>query len=164
MKTLWLARHAKSRKKKAEDRPDHDRPLNKRGKKDAPRVGKCFCEMQVLPDLILSSSAKRARKTAAKIAKACGYKGVIELSGTLYLAAPSQYVDVLRQVPDHVEHVLVVGHNPGAEALLTQLTGRTPALPTAAVARVELDLEHWNEMTDATGGRLLDLHRPKELK
>ncbi|MFW6169934.1 MAG: SixA phosphatase family protein [Planctomycetota bacterium] len=163
MKTLWLVRHAKS-SKKSDTGADHDRPLNKRGKQDAPRLGEFFRERQLVPDLIVTSTAKRARKTASKIAKACGYEGIIEVTGALYPGPPGQYVQVLRHVPDHVEQVMVVGHNPGAEALLAQLTGQMLPLPTAAVAHVELELEHWRQMTDTTRGRLVDVQCAKELK
>ncbi len=162
MKTVLILRHAKS-SWKAELASDHDRPLNKRGKRDAPRMGKLLRDGHLEPELIISSTAKRARKTASKVAKKCGYEGVIELDGSLYLAAPSQYIAVLQNVPDHIERVLVVGHNPGEEELLAHLTGQPVRFPTAALAQVELDIASWEELTRETRGRLIDLWRPGEL-
>lgn len=162
MKTLLILRHAKS-SWKDEDRPDHDRPLNKRGKRDAPRMGKLLRERHLVPQLIVSSTAKRARKTASKVAKKCDYEGVIELTGDLYLAPCSQYLEVLRNIPDHIDRAMVVGHNPGAAELLIQLTGTGTHFPTAALAQVELDIRSWRELGDDARGRLVDLWRPREL-
>ena len=162
MKTLLLLRHAKS-SWKDEEVSDHDRPLNKRGKRDAPRVGKLLQETQLAPELIISSTAKRARKTASKVAKECVYEGVIELTGDLYLAPPAQYIQVLRNVPEHIQRVLVVGHNPGTEELLAQLTGCVTHFPTAALAQIELDIDTWDQLTHTTRGRLIDSWRPNEL-
>jgi phosphohistidine phosphatase len=163
MKTLLLLRHAKSSWAR-EDLPDHDRPLNKRGKRDAPRMGQMLRENQLVPELILSSTAKRARKTAAKVARQCRYEGVIELAGELYLAPAGEYLQVLRQIPDHVSLAMVVGHNPGAEELLALLTGCTMTLPTAALARVELDLASWRQLAAETPANLVSLWRPRELE
>ncbi len=162
MKTLLILRHAKS-SWKDDDLADHDRPLNKRGKRDAPRIGRRLRESQLAPELIVSSTAKRARKTASSVAEACAYEGVLELDGSLYLASPSQYILVLRRVPEQVQRVLVVGHNPGAEELLAQLTGQEVGLPTGALAHVEVDVAGWGDLTEQTRGRLVDLWRPAEL-
>ena len=116
MKTLLILRHAKS-SWKDEEVGDHDRPLNKRGKRDAPRMGEWLAGSQPLPELIISSTAKLARKTASKLAKQCGYQGIIELQGTLYLAPPGTYLETLRQVDEAMNRVMVVGHNPGLEQL-----------------------------------------------
>jgi phosphohistidine phosphatase len=162
MKTLLILRHAKS-SWKDEEVADHDRPLNKRGKRDAPKIGTLLAQSQLEPELIISSTAKRARKTASKVAKKCHYEGVIELDGSLYLAPPSQYIQVLRLVPDHVRRVMVVGHNPGEEELLVQLTGQEVRFPTAALAHIEIDVISWQDLTDQTRGRLVNLWRPGEI-
>lgn len=162
MKTLLLLRHAKSSWKNGQ-LADHDRPLNKRGKRDAPRIGKLLLESGLQPELILSSTAKRARKTASKVARKCAYEGVIELNGTLYLAAPDDYIRVLRDAPDHFTRVMVVGHNPGLEQLLAVLTGNDAHLPTAALAQIQVDIDTWSELQGDRCGRLIDLWRPREL-
>ena len=78
MKTLLILRHAKSSWNNL-DLPDYDRPLNKRGKRDAPRMGDFLRHQDLVPDLIISSTAKRAKKTAKLFAKAVGYKEKISL-------------------------------------------------------------------------------------
>jgi len=161
MKTLLL-RHAKSSWSDPALK-DHDRPLNDRGKSDAPRMGQLLKDQKLTPDLIVSSTAKRARKTAAKVAKNCGYQGEIELTENFYLAHPGQYVQYLQQVSDEHDFVMVVGHNPGLEALLAWLTGEQEPLPTAALAQVEFDIASWSELAHSAGGRLANLWRPKEL-
>ncbi len=161
MKTLLILRHAKSSWKS--NRGDHDRPLNDRGKRDAPRVGKLLKQSGLAPDRILSSTAKRARKTAAKVAKKCQYEGVLELKGSLYLGAPEDYIQVLREVEDVADCVMVVGHNPGLEQLLSLLTGEVQSLPTAALAQVALEVDTWQELRLSRRGELIHVWRPKEL-
>jgi phosphohistidine phosphatase len=161
MKTLLILRHAKSSWKQP-DQADHDRPLNERGKSDAPRVGRLLREEDLVPDLIVSSTAKRARKTAAKVAEGSGYGGEIQLSDELYLAPPKTYLGVLRQVADAHSRVMVVGHNPGLEELLTLLTGDESSLPTAALAYITLPIDRWSELNTGTRGHLVNLWTPKE--
>ncbi len=163
MKTLLILRHAKS-SWKDEQRSDHDRPLNKRGKRDAPRIGKLLRSEHLAPELIISSTARRARKTAAKVARQSGYEGVIELTGDLYLAAPQQYLEVLQNVPDHIDRVMVVGHNPGAEELLALLTGHVTHFSTAALAHVDLEIDSWHQLTRECRGQLAGFWRPSDLE
>jgi phosphohistidine phosphatase len=161
MKTLQILRHAKS----SRDDPtisDHDRPLQKRGKKDAPRIGELLFEARRVPDLILSSTAKRARKTAAKVAQRCQYQGVIQLSGELYLATPQTCLRVLHDVSDEYQRVMLVGHNPGLEELASLLTGQPITLPTAALAEVALEIDSWPELSAGRCGTLVRLWSPRE--
>ena len=162
MKTLLILRHAKSSWKDTSS-ADHDRPLNKRGKQDAPRMGKFLRKQHLVPDKIISSTAKRARKTATAVAKACRYQGKVELTSELYHAGPGAYLAVLQNLPDDDQQVMVVGHNPGMEALVTHLTGRMETMPTAALAHVALPIKQWTELDYETQGELLDLWRPKAL-
>jgi len=161
MKTLLILRHAKSSQKKPVD--DHDRPLNKRGKSDAPRMGKVLREAGLQPDLIISSTATRARTTAEKVAQHSGYPGVVELSNDLYLAGPESYRRVLRDVSDAHESVLLVGHNPGLEMFLEALTGQDEILPTAALAHVRVEIEHWGELDESARGEVAAVWRPRLL-
>lgn len=160
MKTLLILRHAKSSWGDPE-LPDHDRPLAKRGKRDAPRVGQLLRKEGLTPDLILSSTAKRACKTAEAVAEESGYEGEIELCGEFYPGAPEDYVAVLRRLPDEERRVMVVGHNPGLEELLETLTGETAALPTAALAQLALPIEHWKDLDEKIEGKLVDLWLPR---
>lgn len=162
MKTLLLLRHAKS-SWKYPDLADHDRPLNKRGKLTAPRIGQLLKDQDLLPDLILSSTAARAQTTARKVARASGYLGDIRLTRELYESGPETYLALLQAVADDHQRVLVVGHNPDLEMLLEHLTDEAEILPTAALALVELSITHWQELNDNTEGRLVRVWRPKEL-
>lgn len=162
MKTLLLLRHAKSSWKHPE-LADHDRPLNKRGKRTAPLMGEILQEQGLIPDLILCSSAVRAHSTAILVAKACNYLGEIRQTRELYLAEPQAYIEVLRQVTEKYAHVLVVGHNPGLESLLEALTGEAMAMPTAALACIELAVKRWRDLDMNTEGKLVNLWRPKNL-
>lgn len=161
MKTLLLLRHAKSSWKETE-LADHDRPLNKRGRRTAPLVGELLQTEDLIPDLILCSSAVRTHDTALLVAEACSYTGEIKQIRELYLAEPQAYVDALRQVADEHERLLVVGHNPGVEMLIKALTGEATAMPTAALATMELALEHWRDLNKNTGCKLVHVWRPKD--
>ncbi len=162
MKTLLILRHAKSSWKDTL-LADHDRPLNKRGKQDAPRMGKLLKEQGLVPDRIISSTAKRARNTAKAVAKACHCEDRVELTPEFYHAGPGAYLAVLQNVQDDDQRVMVVGHNPGMEALVAHLTGRMETMPTAAIAHVALPIEKWAELDYEVQGELLALWRPKAL-
>jgi phosphohistidine phosphatase len=162
MKTLLIMRHAKSSWEESEMH-DHDRPLNKRGKLNAPRMGRLLREQDLVPELILTSSARRARDTAEAVADQSGYEGDIKVVEELYAAPPEAYLEALAAIDDHYERVLVIGHNPGLEELLEVLTGEREALPTAAIAWVDLSIQSWQALTDETSGTLVKLWRPKDL-
>jgi len=160
MKTLLILRHAKS----DWDQPgvaDHDRTLSARGKRDAPRVGQWLRDEHLVPDLIICSSAKRARKTAKLVADASGYEGEVQLEKDLYLAGPEAYFEVLKKVRDTCHTAMVVGHNPGIEELLVALTGEAESLPTAAVAQVALPISHWRDISEEIEGELVYLWTPR---
>lgn len=161
MKNLLLLRHAKS-SWNDQSLPDYQRPLNERGKKDAPRVGELLQKKQLHPGLVLSSSAKRASKTAKKVIEASGFEVELRLLDELYLAAPDAYVSQLEKLPDELSCVLVVGHNPGIEELLLGLTGQHQHFPTAALAHVELPADRWSDIALDRTSRLLWLWTPSE--
>jgi len=163
MKRLLILRHAKS-SWKHRDREDHDRPLNERGRRDAPRMGAWVAERGFTPDRILSSSARRARKTAVEVARASGSEGRVVVSNALYLAGPDAIIEALRPTPDDCETVLVVGHNPGVEELVRLLTGQPVTMPTAAVAHIRLDIAHWRELAASSRGELVEHQTPRALR
>lgn len=162
MKTLFILRHAKS-SWKDEDIPDHDRPLNKRGKQDAPRMGALLRSEDLLPDLIISSTAKRARDTVKYAAEESGYGGDILWSESLYAAEPQAYIDILRGLPAGYERVMVVGHNPGLEELVAMLTDEWEPLPTAALAEISLKIDSWADIDYDPVGKVVKVWRPREL-
>jgi phosphohistidine phosphatase len=163
MRTLLLMRHAKSSwKNPALD--DHDRPLNKRGKRDAPRMGQLLAEHKLLPDLVLCSSARRARDTAFAVLREAGYDGETRILRSLYMADPQSALEVLRRLEGEPERVLVIGHNPGLEELVQALVADRIELPTAGLVRVDIDVERWSDVQLGRGrGRVVGFWRPKQL-
>ena len=162
MKTLLLLRHAKSSWEDG-NLADFDRSLNARGRSDAPRMGRLLAQYELTPDLIVTSAARRAATTAELIALAAEYAGDIQYTNELYLADPETFLDVARDTADGVARLMLVGHNPGIEELVSNLAGREERMPTAALACFRLAIEHWRELNDETAVELLHLWRPKEL-
>lgn len=163
MKILLLMRHAKSSWKDPE-MADADRPLNHRGEKDAPRMGKLLKKEELAPDLIISSPAVRARDTAVAVAEKLGYEQEILYNESLYLGEPRDYLTALQTLSDDVETVLVIGHNPGLETLLQILTGDVESLPTGAIAYLKVPVRKWSALTFDMDAHLKELWRPKDLR
>ena len=162
MKTLLLLRHAKSSWKDA-DLDDHDRPLNQRGKRDAPRMGVLLKDENLLPDFLVTSSAKRARKTAEHVIQHSGFRGETRITGELYNASREQLLAFVSSLPDSAQRILLIGHNPGLEELLEALTGQCVALTTAALAHLESSAESWQQFRQATPTNLVKVWQPREL-
>lgn len=161
MKTLLILRHAKS-SWKDENLPDHERPLNRRGKLAAPRAGEWLRQEALLPDIILSSTAVRAHQTAELAAAAGGYIGEIRLVAELYAAGPEAYLQAVANLEDRFERVMVVGHNPGLEELVSLLSGVSQPMPTAALACVKLEIATWGEIGRRPRGVISAIWRPKD--
>ena len=162
MKTLLLMRHAKS----SWDDPqmaDQNRPLNKRGKRDAPRMGRLIREEGLLPDIILSSTALRARMTAEAIIDQSAYQGETIYLDELYMAEPEAYLNAIRGLPEECESALLIGHNPGMETLVEKLSGKPRAIPTATLAYFALPIQLWQDLNEETKGKIVYLWRPREL-
>ena len=162
MKTLLVLRHAKSSWANR-SLSDFDRPLNERGRHDAPRMGRWLKHQDLTPELIISSAAERALTTAELVALASGYDEELAVTRRLYLASSGTYIAALREVADSYSRVMVVGHNPGMEDLVEALTGLTTGMPTAAVAYIELSLTAWAALTDDESGALRHHWVPREL-
>ena len=160
MRTLLLMRHAKS-SWKHEKLSDHDRPLNKRGMCDAPRMGRLLQEKRLLPEVIMSSTALRAKTTAEEIARSISFEGVVEFDPNLYLADPDTIADVARHAHVDAGPLLVIAHNPGLEGLIKQVTKRDAQLPTAGIAHIRLPIDRWQAFRVSTCGDLVDLWCPK---
>ena len=162
MKQLLLLRHAKSSwQDPALD--DHQRPLNKRGQRDAPRMGNLIVSQQLVPDLIVSSSALRARQTAAAVALCCGDPDLVQETDQLYLAPPSDYLSLLADLDDAHQRVLLVGHNPGISQLVEQLCGQASGMPTAALAALTVDIDCWTLLDSTDSIQLSGYWIPREL-
>ncbi len=161
MKTLFLMRHAKS----SWDYPelsDYERPLNKRGKKAAPRIGVEMAERGYIPDYILSSSAKRAAETIRLAAESGEFDTEIEFERGIYGAGQNSLFYFIGQIPDTYQRAMLIGHNPGFEQLVEFLTGTYKRMPTAALAVVRFEAERWVDAAEGSG-ELTDYIIPKDL-
>ena len=150
MKELLIMRHAKS----SWNPPyptDFERPLNKRGRKAAPRMGKFLAGRDLLPDLIVSSPAERAKQTVELFMMASGYDGETHFEQGIYNAYIGDLVAVVQGLPDAVERAMLVGHNPGFEMLVEQLCGGDVRMPTAAIAYIKLPVTSWADVGRETG-------------
>ena len=145
MKTLTIVRHAKS----SWDNPglsDHERPLNKRGHRDAPLMGRRIARHGIRPSLIVSSPAVRAWSTARAVARAVGYPyEFLEKEPLLYHASVDRILDVIRAQDERCNNLMLFGHNPGFTDFANFLVpGLTNNMPTAGVVCVEIDQDDWN--------------------
>jgi phosphohistidine phosphatase len=161
MKTILLLRHGKS-KRGPEYETDFERPLAKRGKRDAARVGAFLAEQDLVPDLVLSSRAERARQTTLRCTEAADYQGEVRFEEVLYFAGDDAYLELLGALDDAVGSVLVVGHNPDMESVIETLSGQYARMPTAALARVDVEVERWADLVEG-GGRLAWVQLPRAL-
>lgn len=145
MKTLTLVRHAKSSWKDS-SLADRDRPLNKRGERDAPDMARRIAAAGIRPSLIVSSPALRAWTTAKAVAKEIGYPiEFLQRETELYLASLRDILDVLDAQDEKFNSLMVVGHNPGLTTFANYLVpGITHNLPTAGVVCVNIDQDDWN--------------------
>lgn len=151
MKTLILVRHAKS-SWKDDSLADRDRPLNRRGKRDAPEMGRRLAARGGAPDLIVSSPAVRALTTARMIAEAVGYpEAAIREDERLYLAAATELLEAIRGLDDGHDRVFLFGHNPGLTELVNELS--KPAVenvPTCGVVELRLTADRWVDVSPET--------------
>ena len=146
MKTLFLARHAKSYWKDQSLR-DFDRPLNSRGKRDAPFMGEVLKDKKVIPDLIISSPAKRTKKTAIEIASKIGYsEKKILYNEELYEASSNTIIKVLNKIDEKYNSVMIFAHNPGLTLLNNHISNNyIENIPTCGIVALQLD-KKWNEL------------------
>jgi phosphohistidine phosphatase len=149
---LTLLRHAKSSWDDA-TLDDFDRPLNARGQRDAPVMGRRLLARGARPTLILTSPAVRARKTAQIVARELGYpREFLQREPDLYLATPDTILDVVARQDDSFRDILVVGHNPGLTELANRLMdGSLDNLPTCGVMVFGFDLPGWEALPGQTG-------------
>jgi len=126
-------------------------------------MGKLVREYELIPDTVITSDAVRARLTAQAVAEEARYAGEILLDRRLYMASPADILSLLRTVRENAQTVMIVGHNPGLEELVEQLTGERQDLPTAALAQIVLPIDQWRDLKLSTRGSLVGHWRPKEL-
>jgi phosphohistidine phosphatase len=160
MKTLIIARHAKS----SWDHPghsDHERPLNARGERDAPRMGRLLARQPFRPELILSSTAARARATADAFARAIGIPVErVVASREIYHAEASSLLAIIAGIDDAVSCAILVGHNPTVSVVASLFARQSIAMPTCAVVGVEAACDDWAQFATASTHRLVLHERP----
>lgn len=157
-----MMRHAKSNWDDPSLR-DHDRPLNSRGKEDAPRMGSWLNEHDQVPDVILCSTAKRARGTVKGLLNKLHFDGVPEFVPDLYHADIDEYIQWLHRQPEQASRVMIVGHNPEMNAALYHFTGQHEHIPTAAVAVIAFDVAKWGDLSMDSEGHLAAFWKPREI-
>lgn len=164
MKTLLLIRHAKSSWDDI-SLGDRERPLNKRGKKDAPAMGRLLKEKGLLPELVISSPVKRALKTAKLIAEEIDYpKKRIEIREDIYGQGTDALVQLIGGLDESLDNVYLIGHNPELTDLANRLTGAgIHNVPTCGVIAIEFPLPTWAECVQQ-GGSLALFERPAKDK
>ncbi len=162
-KILFLVRHAKSSWDEA-GLDDRQRPLNERGKEEAPRMGKHLAGYEIKPELITSSPAVRALKTAEKIAKELGFKkSDVAVNEEIYTFDGGSLTDVIKELDDKHDRVMLVGHNPAITALANEISDAgIDNIPTCGVVIIEFDTGKWKDAA-AGGGRALEFFYPKKL-
>jgi len=166
MRHVYLLRHAKSSWKQR-GLSDHDRPLTRRGRGAATAIARHLREQGIEPELVLCSTARRARETLERIEPVLGRAAQEEPE--LYGASAGALLERLRLVPDAVGSVLLIGHNPGLQQLAVVLAQPTPELreleakyPTAALAILAFDRPNWSELDQGTT-ELVSFVRPRDL-
>lgn len=163
MLRLIVMRHAKSSWKE-QGQEDHERPLNKRGRRDAPRIAEKLAELGWTPASAFVSDAVRTQETWGLMQGAWGddVEVDVELRPDLYLAGLQEVKDVFDDHPDATSPALVLGHNPGWEAMASELSGRPLSLTTANAVLLESDADEW---TAALAGpwKIAQVLRPREL-
>jgi len=151
VKKLYLIRHAKSSWKDLE-LSDFDRPLNKRGKEDAPLMGELLAQMGVVPGAIYSSPAKRAKRTAKIIAQKVGFNKDINFIDRVYEASSYELLDLIRSFSDKYSSVFLFGHNPGFSLLAEDLSGEyVENIPTSGIYAISFDIEKWRDVGEGEG-------------
>lgn len=146
---LYMIRHAKS----SWNNPsvsDFERVLNDRGERDAPMMGNVMKKLDIIPDVIISSTAKRAAQTAKKIATAIGYDiKNIKWIEKLYHCSPQVFEEVIYELDENVSTVFIVAHNPGITDFVNQLSQsfRLDNMPTCGIIGAEFALSNWNEFS-----------------
>jgi phosphohistidine phosphatase len=147
MKTLFLLRHAKA-ENSAAALTDPSRALNERGRIEAQAVGTFLKKQNLKLDLVLCSTAVRARETTELVLAAAEVTTNVRYDGRIYEASPLRLLEVIAEIEDDRNSVLLVGHNPGMEELLQLLTGRAERMATAALAKIELHAGEWSSVRE----------------
>lgn len=159
MRTLLVMRHAKS-DWSSDYGSDHDRPLNDRGVRSARLMGKVLTAENLTPELVISSTAVRARTTAELANEAGGWNAEIIRDRVLYDGGVDAVVEVVKGARN-ATRLMVVGHQPTWSMLVRSLTGRSAEMKTATVAAIEFDLDRWSDAMSSPG-TLVTVYQPRD--
>ena len=159
MPNLMIMRHGKS-DWNAGAGDDHIRPLAQRGIESAERMGEVIRDLGIIPDLVISSTAVRARATAELSRITGGWATRLVLEDDLYGTSPAGALDVVARLGGDCSRVMIVGHEPTWSMLIKKLTGATCAVRTATVADIEMHTSRWDTVGGA-GGPLVSLLQPR---
>ena len=160
MRTLYLLRHAKSSWKDT-SLNDFDRPLKRRGREAAKVIGEHLVGEKLTTPLLICSPAARTRETAELVFKSAKLRVEERFDERIYEASLRDLLQVVAEIPDEKEVVILIGHNPGFEELLSFMTGESRRMPTAALAKIKFDVS-WKDI-EAESGKLEWFVTPKEL-
>ena len=161
--TLVLMRHAKSDWSDG-SLSDHDRPLNKRGRQDSPKMAQWLSQIDRVPDLILCSSAARTRETTDLLCNQWLSPPTKSISDSLYLASPDAIMYTLANEGGNAKCLMVLAHNPGMGQLVSVLSNQAIEMPTAAAAVFQVKADSWQAVGSSAQYTLLEFMRPKVLE
>jgi phosphohistidine phosphatase len=154
MKTLLLLRHARPNHTSRNGR-DFDRTLSDEGRAEALLIGQLLRRRTLTPGTIICSPAARAHQTADLVIEAAQFTTRLLFYDRIYEATAEQLIEIVAGAGDDTEMVLIVGHNPGLQELIERLTGESAAMTPATLARIDLDIDAWDKLPAAAGGRLV---------
>ncbi len=161
MKLVVLMRHGKS-DWDAGARDDHSRPLARRGERAAIAMGRLLAEAGVVPDVVVTSSATRARTTAELAVQAMLRAVPIHITDALYGASPGMVFDEIHRLDERTESVMLVGHEPTWSATARIMTGGAVVVKTATVVGIEFGASRWAHVSPGAGS-LWFVHQPRLL-
>jgi len=159
MKKLYLMRHAES----AWGAPDFERKLNQRGEQDALHMGRFLQGQDVLLDVILCSTARRAKETVTGFMQKYVFDGEILYIDKLYQATYETYLNLINKLPSSIVTAMIVAHNPTIEDFLEIVCGAKEQITAASVADIQFHIGKWSDLSLDARGELLNLWKPREI-
>lgn len=160
-RVLLLLRHAKSSWKNKE-LDDHDRPLNKRGNRDAIKMGKYLKKINMIPNAIVTSSALRAVETTSLVCRHCDYDGSVEVNFTFHKSGVDSYIRCISQTPVDRTRLLLIGHNPELEDLVGMLAHRSLKMSTCTLVQINMYIPNWSNIISQNDFRseIMNIRKP----
>jgi phosphohistidine phosphatase len=160
-KTLLILRHAKAQWG-IPAITDHDLSLTPQGEADARQLGSRLHQWQLVPEMIITSTAERAQDTARIVADHCHFTGKLYTTPLLYYNDPDQVIELLRKAPERHNCIMIVGHSPGLGMLLAALTGEWHQLTMGSLARITLPTTRWQALGEENQTADLEFYRPQQ--